>query len=329
MLRTSYLAVVAMLVLAVPATVMAESGRVSDGTFLIGEPLPPSHYWIGLHCMSIPGPLRSQLQLPEKQGMVVVEVFNDSPASKAGFAKDDVLLRAGGKALADVHGLLAAIEAAKETKLKIDLIRGGKPLTIEVTPAKRPAAVEIPQGDQADWETIQKWLEEVRPEQNPAAADMPFRFKIVGPGMIVPGTVFGQKPLPAGTSVMIVKEGDQPAKITVKRGDQKWEVTEKELDKLPADKLPADVRPYIDQMLGRGMSGVVVRPKTYSWPMPPVAPRPALPPAGVQGAPPMLGWTQPFPLDPRIEKRFDELNARMDRMLKMMEEMRSERPEKR
>ena len=48
-------------------------------------------------------------------------------------------------------------------------------------------------------------------------------------------------------SIVISKEGDQPAKIVVKRGDEKWEVTEKELDKLPAD-----VRPHVEHMFGHG-----------------------------------------------------------------------------
>ena len=116
-------------------------------------------------------------------------------------------------------------------------------------------------------------------------------------------------------SVAISKEGDQPAKITVHRGNDKWEVTEKDLDKLPAD-----VRPFVEQMLGHGMVGVVggaVPPMmsggfsagggTFQLPAPPAG----------------MTQPQPFPGSPdrqMMEKRFDEMNRRMDQLFKMMEE---------
>ena len=91
----------------------------------------------------MPAALRSHLTLPEKQGLLVLSVPKDSPAAKAGVAQYDILLRVGGKPLADPRDLLAAVEAAKETKLKIDLIRGGKPKTIEVD-AGQAARAECP-----------------------------------------------------------------------------------------------------------------------------------------------------------------------------------------
>ena len=121
-------------------------------------------------------------------------------------------------------------------------------------------------------------------------------------------------------SVAITKEGNEPAKITVQRGNDKWEITEKDLDKLPAD-----VRPFVEQMLGRGMAGVVggamsagisarlefsggAKRCTFQFPAPP----------------PGMMQTQPFPGGPNqqmIERRFDEMNRRMDQLFKMMEEL--------
>ena len=53
--------------------------------------------------------------------------------------------------------------------------------------------------------------------------------------------------LPDNTSVVITREGDKPAKIVVKQGEQKWEITEDEINKLPES-----LRPAVEQMLGRG-----------------------------------------------------------------------------
>jgi len=52
--------------------------------------------------------------------------------------------------------------------------------------------------------------------------------------------------LPSDLTVTITKEGDKPAQVTVQRKDEQWEVTEDELDELPAD-----VRPHVERMLGR------------------------------------------------------------------------------
>ena len=80
----------------------------------------------------------------------------------------------------------------------------------------------------------------------------PLQLRFIRPGAIVPGDVLVTVPLPPNMSIVVSKEGDQPARIVVKRGHEKWELTEKELDKLPAD-----VRPHVQRMLGRGLTGIV------------------------------------------------------------------------
>jgi membrane-associated protease RseP (regulator of RpoE activity) len=284
-----------------------------------------SKYWLGVHCAPVPAMLRSHVTLPEKQGLVVLQVTPDSPAAKAGLAQYDVLLRVGGKPVADARDLLAAVEAAKETKLKVELIRSGKPQTIEVTPAKRPAqaanaTAQVP--EQGDWSTIESWLEGMTRGQAGGGANPPVQFRVFGPGAIVPNNVLIPKPLPTNMSVAIAKEGNGPAKIKIQRGNDRWEITEKDLDKLPAD-----VRPFVEQMLGRGMVGTVggpLQPGMFggfssggaggmasggTFPMTP-------PPPGTM-------QVQPFPggLDQQIEKRFEEMNHRMDQLFKMMEEL--------
>ena len=129
-------------------------------------------------------------------------------------------------------------------------------------------------------------------------------FRIVGPGAIVPKDVLVQKPLPADMSIVVSKEGDQPAKITVHRGQQKWELTEKELDKLPADVRPlrrADARPRAVRAGGQ-RSGVCL----------------AQAPGQNVFYQPLPG---PGPIDRRIEKRLDEMNQRIDKLFQIMEKM--------
>ncbi len=213
----------------------------------------PTKYWLGIGCRPVPPPLRAQLNLPEKQGLLVASVVPDSPAAKAGIIHHDILLRAGDKPLMETTDLIQAIEATKEGKLKIDLIRGGKLKTVEAMPAKRPEEARRPGGGRpmpGDRETIQKWLQEMTSagEADGDGQGPLLPFTIIRPGAIVPGDVLGSIPLPPNMSIVISKDGNQPTKIMVRRGDQKWEVTDKELDKLPTD-----IRPHVERMLGRGM----------------------------------------------------------------------------
>jgi membrane-associated protease RseP (regulator of RpoE activity) len=330
MLRNHWLAGVAVLALSV-APALAQESRVSSGDVnfvavpganvaVIGESMPASNYWIGVYCSAVPAELRSHLSLPEKQGVLVMSITKDSPAMKAGLAQYDILLRVGGKPLSDPRDLVTAIEAAKETKLKIELLRGGKPQTIEVTPAKRPAASgsTLTWGNQDDWNTIHDWMARVAPNQQGGSAWGNYQLRVFNPGAIVPKDVLVQKPLPKNMSIAIIKEGDQPAKITVKRDNDKWEVTEKELDKLPAD-----VRPFVETMLGRGVFGIVDRALTAPNNRLQSATPPAIGTFNLPMPPPNMMYMRPFPgdLNAQIEKRFDEMNRRMDKLIKMIEEM--------
>ena len=115
--------------------------------------------------------------------------------------------------------------------------------------------------------------------------------------------------LPADVSVLISKRGDQPAKITVERGQQKWEVSEKELDKLPAD-----VRPFADQLLGRtAMAGPAAAPGALRLPsaIEPWANRQT----GAAG-------------ERRLEDRLDEIERRLDKLVEAVDGLRAGSPTK-
>jgi hypothetical protein len=287
---------------------VAQEYRPLDNLSLIADSpqlAAPGEYWLGIQVLLVPQAVRDQLGLPEKQGLLVEAIVPDSPAAKAGIARHDVLLRAGDKTLTEPRELVQVIEATKEAKLKIDLIHGGKPKSVEATPTKRPdearrqSAIALP----GDWETMQKWLEQMSSGEPGGAERLPMRLRIFHPGAIVPNDAFTPAPLPPDMSVVISKKGDHPAKIVVKRGDKTLEVTEKELDKLPAD-----IRPHVERMLGRGMFGVVGGSPSIDV-VPKVEPGDQTQP---RRGPGMLE---------RMEKRFDDLNRRMDKLIQAMEAM--------
>jgi hypothetical protein len=82
----------------------------------------------------------------------------------------------------------------------------------------------------------------------------PFVFRQFGPGVVVNGGQFGgAASIPNGVSVSIQKNGDQPAHVTVKRGNESWEVTGDDPESLK--QLPEDLQPFVQHLLGQSNGG--------------------------------------------------------------------------
>ena len=98
-------------------------------------------FMIGVGCSPIPESLASQLNLDNGLGLLVESVNEDSPASAAGLQKHDILMYADHTELKTTADLMAAVERAGTDKkpVALTLVRAGKEMTVEATPAKRPA----------------------------------------------------------------------------------------------------------------------------------------------------------------------------------------------
>lgn len=280
-----------------------------------GKPLKLGKYWIGVAIEPAPGltrkTLRAQLGLPEGQGLVVVNVMPESPGAEAGLKQHDVLLTANGKPLGELPDLIAAIDEAKGEPLALGLIRAGKATKIVVTPAKRPkmpadAAVEQRPPNPA-W---QDYVEQFLPRR--LDGNRPFRFRFFQPGTILPPGAAAPGPMPADLSVTINKQGDKPAKIVVKRGDQTWEVTEETLGELPDD-----IRIHIEPMLGRipGDAGV----QHFDF-----VPNMQMPGQPEGQLPEDLEFHEVKP-QTGMERRIEELNRRMEELRKSVDKLREKR----
>lgn len=75
--------------------------------------------------------LRRAVGLPERDGILVREVEDDSPAAKAGVREGDLIVSAGGRETANADDLYEALGAAGAT-LSLGLVRGTEELTVEV-----------------------------------------------------------------------------------------------------------------------------------------------------------------------------------------------------
>ena len=223
-----------------------------QGTFSIHFTAKMSDYFLGLECFLADEALRAQLNLPEHQGLIVEQVVPDSPAAKAEIKRFDVLLAANDKKLGEVSDLTAIVEEAKGNDIALKLLRGGKEQTITVKPAKRPKPeageikiIRTPTDQKAVEEGLKYLIKARAVEEVVDSGKGNVQFSVVGPGMAVPSTTKLAE-LPDDMSVTITRKGKSPAHIVVQKGDEKWETTEKDLDKLPEK-----IRGFIGPLVGR------------------------------------------------------------------------------
>jgi len=263
-----------------------------------------SSYFIGVECRPVPDALRVHLNLQEGEGLLVEQVLPGSPGARAGILRYDVLLGAGDQTLKTVADLVAAIDSVGGKKLYLQVIRAGKSVAINVTPAKRPENMQMPAvpfTDPAEWDDMLRWLEKVRRGETGRPS---MRFYFFQPGAILPPDA-ALPPLPGDVTIVVTRQGGHPTKIHVTRGDQKWDVGEKDLDKLPEE-----LRPHVEKMLGRGGVG------PWFNRIPPVSL-----PSGTPPANPTVAPTKPT--SPTYEKRLEEMERRLEDFRHSIEQLRA------
>ncbi len=89
--------------------------------------------YLGVGIERISGELAGKLGVDPNGGVLVSEVFPDTPAAKAGFQEGDVILAFAGHPVGSPRDLQAVVERSDAgSKQKVDIIRGGKPKTLQV-----------------------------------------------------------------------------------------------------------------------------------------------------------------------------------------------------
>jgi membrane-associated protease RseP (regulator of RpoE activity) len=213
-------------------------------------------YWIGLRGRGVDDPvLRTHLQLAEGTGIVVEDVVPDSPAQKAGLQKHDIILRANDDMVDSMETLQTHVQAAKDKAIELEIIRLGKETTATVTPAERPADFQqLAGGDDGVGVApgVGGLLDRLM-QQQLQGNGLP-GLRAIGPGMILNGQRLDLNAMPNGMSIQVQREGDGPAKITVKKGDQTWNLSSDDAKALA--ELPEDVRNFVSGMMAGENGGL-------------------------------------------------------------------------
>jgi len=87
----------------------------------LGVGLAPSH---------VASRLRRSVGLPERDGLLVREVEDDSAAARAGIKEGDLIVSVGDKAIGSADDLFDALSG--EGSLQVGLVRGAEDLTVTV-----------------------------------------------------------------------------------------------------------------------------------------------------------------------------------------------------
>jgi len=99
-----------------------------------GESASPRHLGVGL----VPGraarQLRRSVGLPDRDGVLVQVVQDDSPAARAGLRRGDLITEAGGRPVGGVDDLHSVVDSLVEgDSLALSVVRGAEDLSVSVT----------------------------------------------------------------------------------------------------------------------------------------------------------------------------------------------------
>ncbi|QDE88271.1 MULTISPECIES: Do family serine endopeptidase [Myxococcus] len=96
--------------------------------------------WLGLAVQDLTPDLARALGLEAMKGAVVAGVNRGSPGERAGLREEDVITSVNGKPVESAGGLTRAVALLQpDSRVKVDLLRGGKAQSMDVTLGTRPA----------------------------------------------------------------------------------------------------------------------------------------------------------------------------------------------
>ena len=113
---------------AIPSQILRSSAEsiMKDGTV--------HHGYLGISMNDVTPENASFFNLPDASGAIVAQVTPDSPASKAGLERGDVLRQLNGKKISNGSALQVAVsEMAPGAAIQLGILRNGKPLTLHAT----------------------------------------------------------------------------------------------------------------------------------------------------------------------------------------------------
>jgi serine protease Do len=115
--------------LAIPAD---DSVRARVDALAQGESKGRVRLGVGVAPSDVAKGLRRAVGLPDADGLLVRLVEDDSPASRAGLATGDLIVRAAGEPVRSIDDLFKALETAADNVIELVILRGAEERAVEV-----------------------------------------------------------------------------------------------------------------------------------------------------------------------------------------------------
>ncbi len=114
--------------------------RILD-KLLKGESI--TYGWLGVNIQNLNEDLRSYLRIKEREGVVVLKVYRNSPAEKSGFKEGDLILTFNDQPVAAARDLIQMVSSSRVGEIiPCRVVRSGKILTLDAEIGLLPESVE-------------------------------------------------------------------------------------------------------------------------------------------------------------------------------------------
>jgi serine protease Do len=182
--------------------------------------------YLGIRMQRVEGGLAEALSIEEGSGVLVGQVMDDSPASKAGIEEGDVIVKVDGSNVGSPENLGELIRSKSDgEKVNVQLMRDGKSKSVIVTLAEAPEEMENPFGGH---QPHPGWFESAEDDDG-EPAKQGYLGVMTQPLSTDLGEYFGVKE-GKGALVSEVVESSPAAKLGLRAGDVITQIDDREID---------------------------------------------------------------------------------------------------
>ncbi|GAA4428457.1 PDZ domain-containing protein [Bremerella cremea] len=275
-------------------------------------------YWLGVQLAPTPEILKTHVERLKDGAAMVAGVAPGSPAEKAGLKAGDHILKLNDDDVTSPNQVVDIVKMSKGEALSLEVLRGTEMESLTVKLEEAPA------------DMLSKQVPVPQPEAigiAPGEMGEPnARYRFFGPGQVVPQQIRVKvlgKTLPQNTTIRVERKNDEPTKLYIERDGKTWDITDKEIDKLPED-LQELARNYLEG--GAGM--IVIGEQSIPFLQMQERMR-ALVPAEqphqiIEG--PAVGTTEIGKFHKQLQKDMEEMREMMKQMHQRMDQMKKAVP---
>ncbi len=167
--------------------------------------------WLGISAQDLTPEMMEHFKVKEKDGVLVGQVHSGTGAEKAGLVSGDIIKSVDDKPVKNVNELVKEIQRKKVgQKVKLTVIRDGKPITIDVTTTAMPEKIETAK-EKEEEERLGAKVQELTPQ-------LASRYGISG--------------IKKGVIVVGVERGSVADEVGLQEGDVILEINRKKIENL-------------------------------------------------------------------------------------------------